>query len=932
MNGSSGSDDWSLRKNLELCGAVLPPVYADVHTDAHLNTFDVNESGNAVLFSDTGRLYVLNLLQVAKKPQASAPKQQQAPIASHSLAHVTLDPPLPPAEVKQVEQVKVNASGSHVLLIARSWVKVVRLPADLSDALSRANAVSQQTQPQAFKKTPASPSLLFAHNRRVERFSVHFADGASTEVTLDAAASSSSASQSDLERVQQALSAQQPSKRHAPVAWISRDVGAATVRQVGYFGAVRQAAWHPLSDAHVVVLSDAEELTVFHTVHDVSKPEQRHVLDFPSKARVASGSGTGPAATSTAFAFGSPTRLWDVFTVYVLRSDGSVFALCPLVPFDCRVRRSVVTALRTEVDAHLALCKRKLEDAAAASALVGVTTSSTKSAAVSEHHALLAQIAELKSQKYWLDESWTRDDSGDRPTTDAEMVRCVKPHISGISPETWPLALQGSVEVTPKSVIEGKHNVRGGSAANALLVVPCPAPRSSDKRVNMAPFLVRSYTSGHVELVLLDAPIRPQWQSGRASGAGRKLPALLLECLNLGIDDSGGKAVLERDVADPRLLYCLHSTGVHVINVSWVFALAGGKHFDALPKSSARHIFSVSPGAGPSTPSSSSSATVSNIVGARVVKNVFFGHLLLLRLASGAFEVVNVSAASSELLKGVLDSSDASAADDALAAKPFPKLPGALAPIASSTKTRSAPGASSTGVAAAVRPFADIVEERVDALAARGTRVTGQTLLSEVDDAVLAFVIERIKILLEDVAYIDEMDTLMRDRLRLHAEMRATQSEKVIAVAQSISAATASLSAVQDKMARALAVQQNLRKRAAAVLQAVKENQPTLSRAERELKTELEHMSIEVRRMKPRVAQLTVSGQRMVRSLETSSASTASSSSRHHALLSASVSAGGLSDEKKRMCFDVLRAETQLIDDTKALIEDMTASLQRLKT
>lgn len=925
-------DDWVLRRNLELCGSVLPPHYADVNTEANLNTFDVNESGNAVLFGENGRLFLLNLLQVPKKQQS-----QQQP-AAHALAHLTLDPQLTSDEVKQVEQVKVNASGSHVLLIARKWVKLVKLPADLFETFGRVNTVSHQQQ-HAKKSHP----LLFTSDRSVRCYSVQFSTGTSEDVTLADEATASS----DMERLQQY--AARHVKKGMQIVSVSREVGAATVRQVGYFTSVVQAAWHPLSDSHVVVLSDAEEITVFNTNQDVSKPEQRHLLDFNVKGRA-----TG--AVSTSFSFGSPSMLWDIFTCYVLRSDGSIFALCPLVPYDCRVSGVIIAALRSEVDAHLSLCKRKNEDLAAANALASTTGKSANGHFVSEHNALLAQIAELKSQKYWLQESWMLDQSSTaslkEDSSSIELYKSVKPHISGISPDTWPLSVQGSVEVTPKSVIEGKHNVAGGSSANSLLLVPCPS-RPNDKKVSMNPFLVRSYTSGHVELVLLDAPIRPQWKSGKQTAA-RKLPALLLECLNLGIDDSGGKAVLERDPTDPRLVYCFHSTGVHVINLSWVFALVAGKQFTSLPKSTARHIFSVSPGVAAASPSkplsvstsfsssgdrSSDSGSVSNIVGARVVKNVFFGHLLLLRLASGNFEVVNVSAASSELLKGVLESKS-SEEEAALnlgdSSKPFKKIPGALAPIASSKARNPASNSSSNGVSAAIRPFGDIVEERIEGLTARGTRVMGNTMLHEVDDAVLAFVIDRVKILFEDVEYIDEMDTMMKDRLRLHAEMIKNQSEKAAAVQESMNAAKASLAKLQEKMDRALAVQQNLRKRAAAVLQAVKENQPNLSRAEREFKIELEQMAVEVRRMKPRVAQLTVSGQRMVRSLEnaalSASASSLSPSSRYRAMLSGSSVSGQFSEEKKKMCFDVLRAETQLIDDTKALIEDMTANLQHLKT
>ncbi|GMF63791.1 unnamed protein product [Phytophthora fragariaefolia] len=895
-SSSASGDDWALRASLQLCGSAAPPAYADLRTAAHLQTFDVRDGG-AALWGEGSRLFLVNVFHPSPAKQgAPQPKEQL-------LRHVTLDPPLQPQEAAEVEQVKLNASGSQLLLQAKSWLRVLRLPVEA-------------------KRRPQSALQRKAEGDSTQRFLMRFEDGCEQEVALK---------EDELQDADVLATVRRRAAHGKRVAFVSREQCVAAVRAVGYFSSVRHAAWHPLSDTHVVVLSDAEEIELFNTQQDVSKPEQRHRLDFPAKARA-----TG--AFSTSFCFGASiqlqqqhaaqlqaAQLWDAFTCYVLRSDGAVYALCPLVPYDCCASKTFLQMLSSEVDAQIAVCKQKLGAAGTSS-------------------GLQAWLLELKSQKYWLQEGWapasvqarrcsprfggrTHAPSVLQDKTNADVFCYLSPHMSGISPDTWPVALQGPVDVTPQSVVEGKNQVAGGSSATSLLLVPHALRSSMEKRATSAsPFLMRAFTSGHVELILLDSPIRPQWRSNRqatAASSVRKLPALLLECLNLGIDDSGGKAVLERDMADPRLVYCLHSTGVHVINVSWVFALASGKQFTALPKSSVRHVFSVSPISAGTTPISSSSknAAVSNVVGARVVKNVNFGHLLLLRLASGSFEVVNVSAASSELLKGVLADSAIHAEGDNLQKT----LPGTLASMASS-KSR-ATSSSNSSSDSSIRPFGDIVEEKLEALSARGTRVTGNTLMHEVDDAVLAFVLERVKILYEDVEYVDEMDQLMRDRQQLHATMIKAQAERVLVVQKNVDEARTSMKKLQEKMERALAVQHNLSKRAAAVLQAVKENQPHLSRAERELKSELELMAVEVRRMKPRVAELTVQGQRAVRSLK-SAALSASSSSR---FWNSDSPGSGLSNEKKKMCYDVLRAETQLIDDTKVLLEDLSSNLQQMK-
>ncbi|KAI9922293.1 hypothetical protein PsorP6_001212 [Peronosclerospora sorghi] len=876
-------DDWALRANLQLCGSVSPPTYTDLRSAAHLQTFDVRE-GEAALLDASGRLFLVHVFHQSQAEQTPVQPEQL-------LRHVTLDPPLQPLETLEVEQIMLNASGSQVLLVAKNWVKVLRLP------------VPSKRKPQSLQRQTEDVST--------QRFLVRFEDGSEQDVTLKGV--TYKGLDALLEQVKHRAT---PNKR---VAFVSREHCVAQVRSVGYFTIVRHVAWHPLSDTHLVVLSDAEEIEIFNTKQDVSKPEQRHPLDFPTKMRAME-------TFSVSFCFGASiqiqqqqhamqmqvAQIWDAFTCYVIRSDGAVYALCPLVTYNCCVSKSFFQILSCEVDAQIALCKEKLKS----------------------NGGLRSRLIEFKSHKYWLQESWAQVSTLNRQdgsrcdgraqislaenATDPDMYCYLSSHVSGISPNTWPLAVQGPVDVSPQSVVEGKR-----SHGTSVLVVPHALRNSTENRfVSASPFLMRTFASGHVELILLDAPIRPQWRSTRQAATAtnaRKLPALLLECINLGIDDSGGKVVIERDAGDPRLVYCLHSTGVHVVNVSWVFDLASSRQFTALPKSSVRHVFSVSP--------SNATAHVDahdvdlSVVGARVLKNVNFGHLLLLRLASASFEVVNVSSASRELLKGVLvESNRASTKEEDLQKM----LPGTLASMASSSSRNQVSSDSSDG---GIRSFGAIVEEKLEALSTRGTRVTGNTLMHEVDDIVLAFVLERVKILYEDVEYVDEMDQLMQDRLQLHSSMIAMQVKKILLVQEQVDNAHASLKTLQEKMERALAVQHNLSKRSAAVLQAVKENQPQLSRAEREFKSELELIAVKVRRLKSRVAELTVQGQRAVRTLQSAALSTSLSS--RYKVPSSRSSSLKLSNEKKQMCFDVLNAETQLIDDMKSVLEDLRAKLQQ---
>ncbi|POM67988.1 Nuclear pore complex protein [Phytophthora palmivora] len=327
-------DDWALRANLQLCGSVPPPTYADLRTAAHLQTFDVRDGG-AALWGDSGRLFLVNVFHQSQGKQSDKPKEQV-------LKHVTLDPPLQSHEAAEVEQIKINTNGSQALLLAKNWLKVLRLP------------VQSKRNPQSLQRRTEADSS--------QRFLVRFEDGSEQEVTLK---------EDELMKDQESV-LEQVKRRVAPgkrVAFVSREQSVAAVRAVGYFANVRHAAWHPLSDTHIVVLSDAEEIEMFNTQQDVSKPEQRHRLDFPTKARA-----TG--AFSTCFNFGASLQLqqqqavqmqtaqiWDAFTCYVLRSDGAVYALCPLVPYDCCVSKMFIQMLGSEVDAQIAVCKQKIETA-----------------------------------------------------------------------------------------------------------------------------------------------------------------------------------------------------------------------------------------------------------------------------------------------------------------------------------------------------------------------------------------------------------------------------------------------------------------------------------------------------------------------------------------------------------------------------------------
>ncbi|XAR65925.1 hypothetical protein NMG60_11011935 [Bertholletia excelsa] len=89
-----------------------------------------------------------------------------------------------------------------------------------------------------------------------------------------------------------------------------------------------QISWHPYSETHVGILSSDSVFRLFDLSTDPGQPEQEYYLQPLEPGRCKNAASICPAD----FSFGGD-HLWDRFTVFVLFSDGSIYVLCPVVPF-----------------------------------------------------------------------------------------------------------------------------------------------------------------------------------------------------------------------------------------------------------------------------------------------------------------------------------------------------------------------------------------------------------------------------------------------------------------------------------------------------------------------------------------------------------------------------------------------------------------------
>ncbi|CAK8566502.1 unnamed protein product [Lathyrus sativus] len=89
-----------------------------------------------------------------------------------------------------------------------------------------------------------------------------------------------------------------------------------------------EASWHPYSDTHLGVLSSDSVFRLFNLAVDPLQPEQEYYLQPAVHGR----SRTASSICPVGFSFGGD-HLWDRFSVFVAFSDGSIYVICPVVPF-----------------------------------------------------------------------------------------------------------------------------------------------------------------------------------------------------------------------------------------------------------------------------------------------------------------------------------------------------------------------------------------------------------------------------------------------------------------------------------------------------------------------------------------------------------------------------------------------------------------------
>jgi nuclear pore complex protein Nup88 len=109
---------------------------------------------------------------------------------------------------------------------------------------------------------------------------------------------------------------------------------------------VLQASWHLVSNNHFAVLTSDAVFRLLDLSSDLEKPEQEFYVQpiVPGKCQNAS------AIYPVEFSYGSD-HLWDRFSIFILFTDGSIFVLCPVVPFGSDYSRRHIQEVYEDVNA-----------------------------------------------------------------------------------------------------------------------------------------------------------------------------------------------------------------------------------------------------------------------------------------------------------------------------------------------------------------------------------------------------------------------------------------------------------------------------------------------------------------------------------------------------------------------------------------------------
>ncbi|CAN0909729.1 Nuclear pore complex protein NUP88 [Linum grandiflorum] len=319
-----------------------------------------------------------------------------------------------------------------------------------------------------------------------------------------------------------------------------------------------QVSWHPYSETHIGVLSSDSVFRIFNLSSDFLQPEQEYYLQPLQPG----GSRNAACMSAVDFSFGGD-HLWDRFSVFVLFSDGSIYLLCPVVPFGSVYKWDSVLEIYNDAST------------------LGLESSNP------------IAVGNSSRAVSWLEATFLELTSGE---ADNENIAAVKAHAHVLFDSS--ICLQGPLQRIQRNKDDEDFAVSSrasqGRAVGFLYNL-----------VSKDSVLVTAWSSGQLQIDALADEIQPVWTAGSAprlrvnshgqvlglamicESIAHELPVMTLDqpldhtvwlghpppLLRLAIVDlslpqgreSGCHIVMFADPLMPEKIYCLHEGGVDSI-------------------------------------------------------------------------------------------------------------------------------------------------------------------------------------------------------------------------------------------------------------------------------------------------------------------------------------------------------------------------------
>ena len=313
-----------------------------------------------------------------------------------------------------------------------------------------------------------------------------------------------------------------------------------------------KVSWHPFSEQHLVVLTNDNTLRFVNVEQIESGAEQTFTLDEMIDEDL---DDVLAHLDIVNFCFGDASvASWQAFCVYLLNRDSDVYALCPVVPYGCRISAHYFSTLKKFVYTQLDEVVVKYDEA-------NIELSRARRRAHAASSA--ASLDMLNSQRLYLESQlrWISSVTGQSKAvidSSFEIITCdpnyahrtsqsSKRSPSHLDSTHWyfdivlqgPLETQLSLDDSPQSAAISSANVPVHDLF-AISAIPM--------------VLGRSHCSGHVEILVgVNHAVSPGW-SVPGANFEPNIPTLLLwSGVDLSIN-SGSQQAISSDDSFPLIL------------------------------------------------------------------------------------------------------------------------------------------------------------------------------------------------------------------------------------------------------------------------------------------------------------------------------------------------------------------------------------------